>query len=702
MRKPILFLAVLFCIAVLTAQVRIPGPGGSSAVVASFTPTMIDWTSNSSTTTNLTAATVNHCPTSAYCLQMPNAALAANTWIGMVGFNNNPASVPTVTNDKSDTCAVVGPANDTTNGRRVYLWYCKNLTVGARAVTVTFSANVDHVVVNGAEFNNLDPTAPLDTSTTNTSASGSSTVTAGSFSPAGANEFLVQVGFRTQTPKSSSCGVGSSNCFTAGSGQAGMTWTMYTSDTIDGHVMQAGVYTLGSAINPQFTMSSNSGYASVAAFFKTASSGSARPATMRIVGVQHENEASGSATNHWQVRTEGNLLVSSNGYGGTNYTTTGNTDSSSCSWVNTGTQLGQSNSGKSMIWYCPNSSASAVKLIDNAASGTAADYTAILYDIQNAAASPYRQRGYFEDQTATITGATLPIWQPSVPGISDGIAIGNVQEAQNTSEALSAGCLTDTTTFGGETISGGGTFPPDENNGWWHCDLANNNQFDTTITMGANQLISAIAAQTAYFLSATGSINHTLGSDTFTKANGTLGPTTAGNGTWGFPQFGNSQFTVTSNAAGPASLSLDGGSLYTAGTFPANQWAQVTISALTGGAAGTDKGIGVMLRYSLAANTGYRIIVNNAVGVNTFVERMSAGSVAATPCTATANPAWAANDVLYAEVQGTTFKVFRGGPGGTQITGACTDATIATGVAGVNYSSTMTTAAVKNFSAGDF
>lgn len=672
-----------------------PGPGTPHTLAS---PSMVQWTSNSSTTTTVLGTTANHCPTSAYCFEMPNKALAGNIWIGLVGFNNTPASTPTVTNDKSDTCAVAATANDTTNARRLALWYCQNLTVDARNVTITFSSNVDNVKAAATEFNNIDTASPLDTSSTNFSASGSSTVTAGSLTPSASNYFLVQVGMRTQTPKSASCGVGVANCFTAGSGQSGMTWTMYSSDTIDGHVMQAGPYTSASAINPQFTMAANSGYASVAAFFKTASAGAARPTGMRIVGIQHENEFTGSATNHWQMRTEGNLLVASNGYGGAAYTTTGNTDSSSCSWVTTGAQLGNSNAGKSMILYCANSSASAQKLIDNATSGTISDYTAILYDIQNAATSPYRQRGYFEDTTATITGATVSVWQPSVPGMSDGLAIGNLQEAQNTSEALSSGCLTDTTTFGGENISGAGT---DENNGWWHCDLANNNQFDTTITMGQTHLTSSVAAQTAYFLSSTATVNHTMGADTFTKANGTLGPTTAGNGTWSFPETGNSQFTITSNKAGPPNLSLDAGSFWTAGTFPADQWAQVTISALTGGSAGSNRGIGVMLRGSTSAHTEYRITVNNAVGVNTFITKFVTGTNTSV-CTATASPVWAVNDVVYAEIQGTTLKVFRGGPGGTQITGTCTDSSIASGVPGVVYSSTMTTASVTNFSAGDF
>lgn len=682
---------LLCCGAVLGAQILSPIFYSKAASAPANVPGMVQWTSGSNTKSgSALGTTVNQCATQTQCFSLPNAAQAGNTIVIFFTYSNTPASTPTCADDKSDTCTVIATANDTTNAIKLGVARILNVTSGARALTIAYGAAVTKQAPYAAEFYNVAATSADDTSSASFSASGSSTVQSGSLTPSVTGDLLVQCGVRSQTPAVTS--------FTVGS-QSNITWSLIGTDLLDGLACQWGVYNSTSAINPQFTMASNSGYASTTIALKSGASGSARPAGMQIVGVQHE-DVTDTIANTSPVPAQAscagteNLIVMSGGFGQANYAPTGITDGASNTWASTGALAGNATSGKTTMWYAQNATCTAGMTISVATTGTgdaSKDATMIFYYMVGAATSGvFSQRAGRSDVSAH-GGTTYTFYDPLAPGVSSGIAIGNFQESQNTVTGATSPALIDSYYYGGENISGG--HPPDENNGWFHTTFATSAQQTYTLTYADATNLGGQAYQVSFF-AASGSSVTALASDTCTRAN--VGPPLSAT-VWG-PGSTYSGFKVVSNACTPNSLALDDGVEYTAITWPNDQWSQATISALTGGTAGTDKGIGLMLRGSTSAHTEYRILTSNATGVNTWIEKFVAGTNTSV-ASGTASPAWAVNDIIYAGVVGTTITVKRGGSAGTTIISG-TDSSIASGNPGLDYSSTMTTATLTNWSAG--
>lgn len=186
----------------------------------------------------------------------------------------------------------------------------------------------------------------------------------------------------------------------------------------------------------------------------------------------------------------------------------------------------------------------------------------------------------------------------------------------------------------------------------------------------------------------------TLATDDFNRANaGTLGasytrPTgvSAGNE---MGVVGNQ--VVPTDGTATAVYTGDHGAYWNDISAPADQWASMAVT--TGGTAGGEIGIGLLLRQALAADTYYRIVVS-ADGVSVAKTVGSTYSLVWTRAIT-----WVNGDVLRAEMQGTTLRVYRNG---VQLGSDTSDPSIASGQPGVFYSSTASGAVGDDWNAGNF
>lgn len=163
------------------------------------------------------------------------------------------------------------------------------------------------------------------------------------------------------------------------------------------------------------------------------------------------------------------------------------------------------------------------------------------------------------------------------------------------------------------------------------------------------------------------------------------------------PVTGHSSWQRVSDAAAPSSLSSDCTERYSGISWPNDQYAQAKITAISGGDA-NDKGVGIALRCASGANTMYRFVGNaNGAGNDSRVAKYVGGTYTSLSAFSV-SPDWAVNDIIYAEIQGTTWIVKKNG---TQVATG-TDSAIASGDAGVDYSSTITDADLDDWEGGDF
>lgn len=188
-----------------------------------------------------------------------------------------------------------------------------------------------------------------------------------------------------------------------------------------------------------------------------------------------------------------------------------------------------------------------------------------------------------------------------------------------------------------------------------------------------------------------------LASDAFTRANET--PLAS---PWVKTISAAGTFDLSSNHVIPHADVTDCMAHYTGPTWPNDHYAQ---AVLTGTPGGTETGIGVAVRCSTASGgSGYWAVVRVTTGGNEcYISRWLNGSY--TNITQR-TVSWINGDILRLEVQGTTLRVYRSTPlvsGGAfvQLGADITDANIASGAAGIAYSSTMATGTLDTWEGGD-
>lgn len=181
-----------------------------------------------------------------------------------------------------------------------------------------------------------------------------------------------------------------------------------------------------------------------------------------------------------------------------------------------------------------------------------------------------------------------------------------------------------------------------------------------------------------------------LASDNFDRANNTdLGSS------WDV-QTGEARHGIVSNTAQPSDIGNDCSENNNSVSWPDDQYSKGKLS-MVGGSDGNGAGPGVAVRMSASARTYYRAVANKASSNNIEVAKMVAGTYTSL---AQRTQAWTDEDVLELRVIGTTLRVFYNG---TQLGGDITDSSIASGRAGIAYSSgSMTSASINDWEGGDF
>ena len=472
------------------------------SLAAAQTPGLVRWASGSSSNT---ASVAGGGPASNYTFRLPEVTEAGNA-IALCVVSGDASNTAAVTDDApggSNTYSEVVTGVDSSNHMIARIWVALNVKAGTRTITPAFTAtNPDRVAVTGAEFYNVASSAAVEASSSFTSTSGSATMSAGSITPTTAGDLIYQCGVRSQTP--------STNSYTAGS-QSNITWNLQATDTLDGLVSQWGVYNSTATIDPQLTMSSNSGYVSAAIALKAASAGKPLPSGMQIIGIEHialSKPIGGITPKFMQFPSSGNLLVASTGFGGSNYQVSGITDSAGNTWASTGPVLGDGNAGKSQRFYAQNAkSANNLTLAVNTTGGdSTTDGNILFYDVTGAAAS-----AFVSHQSATNvccssmgSGSQFTSYTNVAPGTANGMAFAQMSVAFNT--VCGAGnnlmispatALCDSYTYGGEPLNG--PEPVDENNGWAHYTFSTNASQTWTWPFVTNNLIGFYATTLDFF-----------------------------------------------------------------------------------------------------------------------------------------------------------------------------------------------------------
>jgi hypothetical protein len=185
----------------------------------------------------------------------------------------------------------------------------------------------------------------------------------------------------------------------------------------------------------------------------------------------------------------------------------------------------------------------------------------------------------------------------------------------------------------------------------------------------------------------------TLFSDDFSRADGALGAN------WADTYTGEDAPQIVSQVLNAFSSANRASASVTAISAPNNQWAQVTLAAMNN--VGGVQMAQVLLRAAPAPTvTWYEL--QATIGSGSFTSRIRYRTDASNATTIASENAtvWAASDVLYGEVQGTTIKLFRNG---SQLL-SVSDANLASGAVGlsINTPGGLIDCQVDNFLAGDF
>ena len=157
----------------------------------------------------------------------------------------------------------------------------------------------------------------------------------------------------------------------------------------------------------------------------------------------------------------------------------------------------------------------------------------------------------------------------------------------------------------------------------------------------------------------------------------------------------NTNLQIVGNRVRATTASLDATETYTGVTLSNNQWAQLTLATATGTGVIAPR---LLLRFSAPdVKTGYEFALGRAVGFTSRIGRWQAGVW--TPLAAENRTVWVAGDVLRAEAEGTTLRLYRN----NVLVLVATDATFPSGRAGIIiYAATIANVEVDDFSAGNF
>src|SRR5271165_1135509 len=368
---------------------------------------------------------------SRYDFRLPNTTMSGNCII--VGFQYSASSGATasVSDDKGNSYHLAVSHSD--NRQLVNLSYALNVAAGTQKISITFSGGTPaYVSALATEFYNIAAVSALD-GTSGNDGSGTS-VSAGSFTPTTGGELIYQYAVQDS----------SSNPMISWS-QGASPWVLLSSDLLDSSAAQYQVQTSAAPINATLGMSPAQNFNSVAIALKAGSAGSAPPAGIRVVRVQHHAvQPYASSPMHLQFPCTGNLIVLT-WIGVPGHDITGVTDDNGNSYVSPGPAFGYALSGDSQIYYAASASTSST-MSGPTFTTTGTDIsgsTATLLDVSGAATSPYDAAAGMPELSGNQPSTGNVTAVPISPSTANGLVITTLGVDSNTINGLATGTTRD-------------------------------------------------------------------------------------------------------------------------------------------------------------------------------------------------------------------------------------------------------------------
>lgn len=360
--------------------------------------------------------------TTTYKLNLPNGVLSGNTIF--VGVNLSGGGTVTVNDD-------VNAGNYTqdktiSGGQIVKLFRFSASSAGARIITIHMTAGT-FVGACACEFYNVSGT-PVDVSA---SAQGTSTTVAtGSMTTGTAGDLILQYAVQDTTGAAITS-------WTQGTSP----WALIVADRYDNQVLQYQIQASAGAINSTLTMSPSNHWTTVAVSYKSAATGTAPAAGIRVQSVQYTafNPNNGFAVGSSTVQfpATGNAYFASF-LAEPNINTSGTpTDSNSNTYTSTGSFVAFGTSGNLYAWHADNVTSSTTQTFTFTSTGTqVSGSTLVMFDIVGAAVAPYDIRA---TGSGNQTGAGSLTAGSISPTSSNGCVISVLGVSSNTVSGVSPG-----------------------------------------------------------------------------------------------------------------------------------------------------------------------------------------------------------------------------------------------------------------------
>ncbi|MFI5112836.1 MAG: hypothetical protein ACHP9S_08425 [Terriglobales bacterium] len=461
---------------IITAVVEIKAePPPPSACSSGPCPTLVQdatWGTNNGTETG-----------NGFKYHLPNASLGGSSTQGntsnnlvICGISWEGAAVTATISDNNTNTWTAGPTcNDGT--RNVAIRYAMGAKPGTQDITLTLSSAAYNVHLRCSEFYNVATSSAVDgtASCTNSTSNFGPTIAAGSITTTVDNDLIYHYGI----DDAALCCTNPVTSFVVGGG-----FNLLPSDRHLGHFAQYFAWGSHGAINPTMTanQSSNDAFGSAAIALKAASAGTAPGSGIRIVRELHLNNAASSADFTFQWPCSGNLTVFSQGESNVYHTVTSVTDSDSNSFT-----LVSRSSGEPYMYYaapmtCNSPNNRTMVVHGNVGGSTASD---VIYDIANAATSPYDTRASGLVNQSNAGGTTCVIGSPDsstdhnpdiTPTAAPGIAIAVAEEGTGPRcDLYGSGYIADMGWYAGATDN---SVLLDNGNGYGHYYYSNTSTLD--------------------------------------------------------------------------------------------------------------------------------------------------------------------------------------------------------------------------------
>ena len=479
---------------------------------------------------------------------MPNAdgpVISGNCFGVAFAYSTiNLSATPVVSDDKSDTFYQVAQnPSDTPNQRLAKVWMTPPVTTGPSMISISWpgaggASGTEYIHAVTFEVANCGATSGAISDGSSSAVVTGTSIAAGNLTPGTAGDLIMQFGWVDSAPTTAPAFTSA----TSHGSNSGVVWEMELDEMLDGLIVQSGVDSLSSALNPTMTTPSSATLITIAFAIKGARAGGV-PTGMHIFRDMHvsmmQTSLGGVGYSNPSVThflSSGNLLlVAATGgcdiigvtYGGVSL-------NKRVSYVGTGSS--ETEQFFTLENYTP-SATSLISITPNlTCTGPDVDFTwtLICFDIVGASTTPYDTQGTASGNQATCTGTCSITGASVTPTTTSGMLFGETSEFFNQVASVSGGAwILDTIAQLPATQS-----PPiDQQNGTAHFyNLATSTQTPTwtyadASTPAGHWAAADIALEAAPLSNTcvTCYIDYELGSD---LNDGTAKTTGGGHGPW--------------------------------------------------------------------------------------------------------------------------------------------------------------------------